>query len=144
MGDPLNLTGRWDGVFRYPQDIMPVTPFLAEISESAGVFSGTVIEPDINGSGSASAKLDGHREGQSIDFTKVYTMREAGYENPVDYVGQIAPDGLSITGMWSLLDMNGSFEMHRDAAAEVLAEQEEALAEPLEVPLDIPQSLEGS
>ncbi len=71
------------------------------------------------GNRTISAVLSGTHAGSSVDFTKTYPGGEWGYENPVDYVGQLSSDGLSITGMWSLLDMNGAFEMHRDAAEEI-------------------------
>ncbi|MEM6585527.1 MAG: hypothetical protein AAF692_07205 [Pseudomonadota bacterium] len=114
MADPFDLTGKWDGVFQYPQDHMPTTPFLAEIVEEAGAFSGTTIEPDLYNDSSANARINGHRSGRSVDFTKSYGGRDRGYENPVDYVGQLSEDGLTITGVWSLKDWNGTFEMARE------------------------------
>ena len=131
-GDPLNLTGQWDGTFRYPNEALPTTPFLAEISENAGVFSGVIMEPDLHKSGQARSSINGHRAGSSVDFTKVYHARESGYKNPVDYVGQLSADGLSITGIWSLQNMDGTFEMHREAQAVVLEEAEAEIAEPIE------------
>ena len=131
-GDPLNLTGSWDGTYRYPQEELPVTPFLAEISESTGVFSGTIMEPDLYSSSPAHAALNGHRSGRSVDFTKTYAVRDKGYENPVDYVGELSEDGMSITGVWSLLHLNGTFEIHREAGAEWVRAAEVAVAEPME------------
>ncbi|MEM7690294.1 MAG: hypothetical protein AAF291_14850 [Pseudomonadota bacterium] len=123
MPDPLDLTGRWDGVFQYPHDHMPTTPFLADIAEQSGAFSGTTIEPDLYGGASAGARIVGHRSGRSVDFTKTYGGRTDGYANPVDYVGQLSEDGLMITGVWSLLDANGAFEMTREAGLVVEAEE---------------------
>ena len=123
MSDPIDLTGKWDGVFQYPQDHMPTTPFLAEIVEEAGAFSGTTIEPDLYKDSSANARITGHRSGRSVDFTKTYGGRDEGYENPVDYVGQLSEDGLMITGVWSLKDWNGTFEMTREAGLEVAQEE---------------------
>ena len=114
VADPLNLTGKWDGVFQYPNDTMPTTPFLADIVEEAGAFSGTTIEPDLYKSASADARIVGYRSGRSVDFTKSYGSRKDGYQNPVDYVGQLSEDGLTITGVWSLKDWNGTFEMARE------------------------------
>lgn len=52
-----------------------------------------------------------------MDFTKIY---DAGapqeYDNPIDYVGSLSSDGNSITGVWSLLEFDGRFEMHREIA----------------------------
>ena len=72
------------------------------------------------------AEIVGNRDARSVDFTKIYIDPEEGYENPVDYVGQLSPDGLTVSGMWSLLDMNGTFEMYRDAGLAVLEEAETA------------------
>ena len=124
MPDPLNLTGKWDGVFKYPNDYAPTTPFVAEIAEEAGAFSGTCLEPDLYKDTPASAHLVGHRSGRSVDFTKTYGGRDRGYENPVDYVGQLSEDGLMITGVWSLKDWNGTFEMTREAGLEIAAEEQ--------------------
>ena len=123
MPDPLDLTGKWDGVFQYPQKHMPTTPFLAEIVEEAGAFSGTTIEPDLYKDSPAGARITGHRSGRSVDFTKTYGNRQRGYENPVDYVGQLSEDGLMITGVWSLREWNGRFEMTREAGLEVAQEE---------------------
>ena len=65
----------------------------------------------------------GHRSGRSVDFTKTYLRNEDGYENPVDYVGQLSEDGLTITGVWSLLEWNGEFEMTREAGLELQQEE---------------------
>jgi hypothetical protein len=128
VADPLDLSGKWEGVFAYPQDHMPTTPFLADISEEAGAFSGTIIEPDLYKDSPASASVVGHRSARSVDFTKTYKDRIRGYENPVDYGGQLSEDGLTITGVWSLKDWNGVFEMTREAGLEIAA-QERAEAE---------------
>ena len=69
------------------------------------------------------AKVSGHRSARSVDFTKIYLDPPPGYENPVDYVGQMSRDGMTVVGMWSLADMNGTFEMHREIG---VAEREEA------------------
>jgi len=123
VSDPLNLTGRWDGVFKYPQDYAPTTPFIAEIIEEAGAFHGGTLEPDLYKDSPASAEIRGYRSGRSVDFTKTYLGRDDGYQNPVDYVGQLSEDGLTITGVWSLKDWNGEFEMTREAGLEVAAEE---------------------
>ena len=69
------------------------------------------------------ARISGHRAARSVDFTKIYIDPPQGYENPVDYVGQMSRDGMTVVGMWSLADMNGTFEMHREIG---VAEREEA------------------
>jgi hypothetical protein len=47
LADSRNLTGKWDGTFRYLETMLPTTPFLAEITERGGAFDGTIIEPDL-------------------------------------------------------------------------------------------------
>lgn len=72
------------------------------------------------------AMISGHRSGRSVDFTKTYIDPPQGYENPVDYVGQMSRDGMTVTGMWSLAEMNGTFEMHREERATETQEAETA------------------
>jgi len=121
LNDPLNLTGKWDGVFKYPRDL-PTTPFLAELSEDAGAFTGTTMEPDLYKPSSAGAIVSGHRSVRSIDFTKTYQRKDPGYSSPIDYVGQMSEDGQRITGVWTMQDWDGEFEMHREAQLEIEAE----------------------
>ena len=130
----LDLTGRWDGSYSYPSGFGAITPFLADIEQTAGGISGSIIEPDLAyGSGATmTAILSGHRQGHSVDFTKSYLGRRFGYANPVDYVGQVSRDGLRIAGVWSLLDIDGTFEMHRDAAPTEEEVREAEVEEPVD------------
>ena len=134
----LDLTGRWDGSFSYPWGFGTTTPFLAEIVETGGSLSGSVVEPDLayRSGETMEALLAGHHVGTSVDFTKTYRGNRFGYENPVDYGGTVSQDGLQIEGVWSLLDLDGTFEMHRDAAAAVQEEKsvEERLPQLAELP----------
>lgn len=83
-----------------------------------GSLSGQIIEPEqfYGTTKTLKAVLKGSRSGRSVDFTKQYIDAPEGYEYPVDYVGQLSEDGLTVSGVWSLLDANGTFEMHRDLA----------------------------
>lgn len=127
--DPLDLTGMWHGTYTYPANEGPATPFLATIDDSAGSLSGSIIEPDtLFGQGTLEAVIAGHRSGAALDFVKSYVGGLVGYEHAVDYVGRVSGDGLLVTGVWSLLEFDGSFEMERDAAAEEPAAIEEAVA----------------
>jgi len=72
------------------------------------------------------AMVSGHRAARSVDFTKIYIDPPQGYENPVDYVGQMSRDGMTVTGIWSLADMNGTFEMQREEHATETQEAETA------------------
>lgn len=138
MADPLNLTGRWDGVFKYPQDYAPTTPFIAEIIEEAGALHGATLEPDLYKNSPAKAEIAGHRSGRSVDFTKTYFDRDDGYQDPVDYVGQLSEDGLMISGVWSLKEWNGTFEMTREVGLEIEVEER------AEVEIDVPDNVNAN
>lgn len=125
MADPLNISGLWMGSFAYPGGAGPTTPFLANISDSDGALSGSIVEPNHMGpsSDSVEAVLSGSRLGRSVDFTKVYDGASDA-AHAVDYVGRLSGDGSTITGVWSLADLDGSFEMHREAVWEEAVGQE--------------------
>ena len=110
-----DLTGEWWGTFSYPDSLGTTTPFIAQISELNGSFDGLVIEPDMVGSPETlRAAIVGVRRGSSFDFTKTYyPSAPPDYRNPVDYVGSLSADGNFAVGIWSLLEFDGSFEMHR-------------------------------
>lgn len=129
--DPSDLSGEWDGRFSYPGGRGPETPFRARIDQADQRFTGTIEEPDLYLSGgSALATIVGISSAGSVDFTKTYRRAAQGYENPVDYVGQVSADGMRVAGVWSLLDMNGQFEMVRRAKVK----REEGRVEESEVP----------
>ncbi|TMM46227.1 hypothetical protein [Qipengyuania marisflavi] len=135
--EPLDLTGQWHGTYTYPRNYGPATPFLATIEDQAGSLFGSIIEPDaFHGSQETmEAAIAGHRAGRSVDFTKTYRGQQFGYENPVDYVGQLSSDGLSVSGVWSLIEHNGTFEMFREISlsAQVEDEASEEVHEALEL-----------
>lgn len=54
-------------------------------------------------------------------------------DDVVDYVGQLSYDGLSVTGVWSNNDMDGTFEMHRDLKFEDMVSVEEQAELPVPV-----------
>ncbi|KLI64168.1 hypothetical protein [Aurantiacibacter marinus] len=120
-----DLSGEWDGEFSYPAGSGPVTPFLANLNQRGTSFTGFIMEPDIHLAGNAAeATIVGVIAGDAVDFTKTYRKATRGYENPVDYVGQLLDRGERITGVWSLLHMNGTFEMTRRGGAEAEEERE--------------------
>ncbi|APE28995.1 hypothetical protein [Aurantiacibacter gangjinensis] len=120
-----DLSGQWSGEYAYPQGFGPVTPFLAIIEDKGGYISGTIVEPDMIGGETLEALIVGTRGGTGVDFTKVYAPSfSARYSNPVDYVGSVQDDGMTIRGMWSLLDLDGRFEMRREFTREELLERE--------------------
>jgi hypothetical protein len=113
-----NLSGEWQGTYRYPRGAGPDTPFLAVIEDRNGALSGRIIEPNGIRPETAQATLAGRRFGMSVDFTKDYHGAGPEYATPVDYVGSISDDGRKIAGVWSLLEWDGTFEMFRDAVEE--------------------------
>ncbi|HLL58815.1 MAG TPA: hypothetical protein VK391_02870 [Allosphingosinicella sp.] len=129
MAERINLSGLWMGSFSYPESLGPTTPFLAKLEDSDGSLSGSIIEPNTVGSSSdqLEAVLSGSRHGSAVDFTKAYDGASDA-AHAVDYVGRLSGDGNSITGVWSLADFDGSFEMHREAVWEERAgEQAEVI-----------------
>ena len=117
---PRNIAGLWMGHYAYPDPRMGnPTPFLARIEDADGALSGTIIEPNTIGpsSDSLEALLSGSRTGSAVDFTKVYDGASDA-AHAVDYVGRLSSDGNTITGVWSLAEYDGSFEMHREAVWE--------------------------
>ena len=128
------MSGEWHGTYTYPGNLGPATPFMVSIADIGGSLSGRIIEPDMfYGSGTLVARLIGHRAGQTVDFTKTYEQPPVGYENPIDYVGSLSADGLTVTGVWSLLKFDGSFEMLRDAKRDLPVEVEEEESVPVPI-----------
>jgi len=125
MAKPLNISGLWMGSYSYPSTAGPTTPFLAKIEDHDGALSGSIIEPNTIGpsSDSLEAVLSGSRQGSAVDFTKVYDGASDA-AHAVDYVGRLSADGNTISGVWSLEDLDGSFEMHREAVWEEKAGEE--------------------
>jgi hypothetical protein len=124
MAGAANISGLWMGSYSYPWGSASV-PFLARIEDRDGALSGTIIEPNTMGMSSESleAILSGSRHGSAVDFTKAYDGASDA-AHAVDYVGRLSGDGNSITGVWSLADADGPFEMYREAVWEEKAGQE--------------------
>ena len=132
--DRLNMTGLWEGTFSYPAFQGPTTPFVARIEESGGTLSGSMMEPNTMGwsSEELEAMVVGTRQGKSVDFTKSYDG-SSDAAHAVDYVGLMSDDGNSVTGVWSLEDLDGTFEMRRETG------WEEALATVVEEEAELPR-----
>ena len=115
----INLSGLWLGSFSYPAGEGPATPFLASLEDDDGSLSGSIVEPNTIGDASEQlqAFVSGSRSGTAVDFTKMYDGASDA-AHAVDYVGRLSPDGNSITGVWSLAAMDGTFAMHREAVWE--------------------------
>jgi hypothetical protein len=115
----INLSGLWLGSFSYPAGQGPLTPFLASLEDNDGSLSGSIVEPNTIGNASEQlqAFVSGSRSGTAVDFTKMYDG-ESDAAHAVDYVGRLSEDGNSITGVWSLEQLDGAFQMHREAVWE--------------------------
>lgn len=126
----MNMTGLWHGTFAYPAFQRPTTPFVARITDTDGVLAGTIMEPNTMGftTEELQAVLAGNRQGEAVDFIKTYDG-SSDAAHSVDYVGRLSADGNIVTGVWSLCDLDGTFEMRRDAPLEeeLAAEAEEEL-----------------
>ncbi len=122
---PRDLTGAWSGYYAYPRQFGPTTPFLARLDDQGGRLGGETIEPALfSAAGPRAASISGSTDGGMVDFTKTYANPSFGYNNPIDYVGRVSEDGKSITGVWSVLSMDGTFEMHRGNASEEETQQQ--------------------
>lgn len=146
-GDPLDMTGLWHGTYSYVDHARETTPFAANILDEGGHLSGTIIEPShgeeqLFGGDDVEAVIAGARGGQAVDFTKTY--QGVSWFHSVDYVGRLSADGRTVTGMWSVDTVDGTFEMHRDARLAGLAaqEQEAEVVEDEAVPLEVPKATE--
>jgi hypothetical protein len=133
-GDRLDMTGLWEGAYAYPAYAGPTTQFVARIVENEGALSGTIMEPNMIGwsSDELEAMLAGTRSGRSVDFTKTYDG-SSDAAHAVDYVGRLSEDGDLVTGMWSLEELDGTFEMRRERAWEEVVAAEAEATVPLEI-----------
>ncbi|MBY8823758.1 hypothetical protein [Sphingomonas colocasiae] len=121
------MTGFWTGRYWYDAPSEPVVSFLANIDDAGGALSGSISEP--NTISRSSQRLEsfirGTRDGFSVAFAKVYDG-SADLAHRVDYAGELAHDGLSVSGRWILEGWTGGFEMARQSVAEI---EDEAKAE---------------
>jgi hypothetical protein len=115
----LDLSGGWTGEYAYPGGIEPTTPFAALIEDRDGVLSGSIVEPNLFGpsGGHLGAVIHGYRQESAVDFVKTYDGASDA-AHAVDYVGRLSEDGCTISGVWSVADLDGTFEMSRDATDE--------------------------
>ena len=115
----LDLSGRWAGVYYYPDgappDFVP-TSFRAELIEEGCHLTGRTVELDSwsSTSGDLHAVIEGQRSGLSVAFTKI----PDGGRDVIEYVGEVDPDGQTIRGRWHIIaDWSGTFEMRRHLGA---------------------------
>lgn len=121
MADGVDLTGRWTGVYFYPDDHVwnandayPPTPFTAELAESLGAVTGTTHEFDLMGptpTVEIIAVIEGTRDGDALNFVK---YPDSWHQVPIHYTGVIAPGGNDISGEWTIPgNWSGVFRMQR-------------------------------
>lgn len=115
-----NLTGRWTGIFNYPESLPP-NSFEATLRDVGGAITGITSERDDDPDGHGDllhAIIEGRRDGSSVTFTKIYDDMEP---EPVVifYSGTVQPGGEEIHGRWERVDMwSGTFLMVRNPGAE--------------------------
>jgi hypothetical protein len=122
-GGEADLSGRWTGLFNYP-DGGPATPFEAELSDIGGSVTGTTTEqgetPETIGE-TLQAVIDGRREGSALRFLKMYDGAAGDYD-VVHYEGEVQPGCDEIEGRWTIPGIwSGTFLMvrHSGAAAKI-------------------------
>lgn len=124
MSEETNLTGRWTGVYFYPEDGFwnandnyPPTPFAADLVDDLGLISGTTLEPDLTGPvrhAEIRASLEGRRSASELSFTK---YPDSPRQDPIHYAGIVSADGNSIEGTWIIPgEWSGTFRMKRKVA----------------------------
>jgi hypothetical protein len=111
-----NLTGVWNGLFRYPDDGSSIS-FTATLIESGNLISGSTHEPcslpDCPRKTHLAA-LSGRREGTAVSFVKTYDPPGWGYDAAVRYEGTVSADGTEIAGSWRISPgWSGDFLMIR-------------------------------
>jgi hypothetical protein len=129
MEGPVDLTGRWTGVYFYPHDPdcnandnMPATPFTAELTDMAGVVIGKTIEPDLLYPDGAEVRavVEGRHDGARLTFTKTPDGRDR--DHVILYEGDISPDRNAISGRWTIPgDWSGDFRMQRRTVEEAVS-----------------------
>lgn len=127
-----SLTGVWNGVYSYPDDMEP-GEFTATLLQFGQTVSGSIHEPDLwdcSDTGLLFAEVSGRREGSRIEFAKTYDGA-GGWSHTVLYAGELSPDGLEIEGVWDIPGhVAGRFLMMR--AGREAAQQELAATDAIE------------
>lgn len=115
-----DLTGRWLGIFNYPDESGAVG-FTADLIDTGGRLGGTITEQDAVSDGrTLEAGIDGRREDTSVEFTKFYEDADPESYDTVAYRGTVNGEGTEISGSWEIPGVwSGSFIMTRPAAEAV-------------------------
>lgn len=125
-----NLTGLWEGQYKYPYSWQDPVSFDAEISDNAGAISGIISEPnsfDQEGGHLLTAAMAGSVSGAQVKFTKTY-VGEGRAQHSLAYEGTLSEKDTRITGIWKTGSISGKFEMTRLSGGQsVLHKSEEKL-----------------
>jgi hypothetical protein len=126
-----SLTGYWSGLYVYPRNRLPPTPFNATLEDRDGQLIGETDEPNLfaeRGAARLFADIIGTRAGLAVRFVK--SMDGTGGANhDIVYEGTATADFMRIDGTWTIPgNWSGGFTMRRlDAAlAQGRAERVEA------------------
>ncbi len=137
-----NLSGSWQGEYRYPWGA--TVPFLACITQTEGAIWGDTVEPKGGRFGFRTAKVSGGCGGKGVQFTKNYLQPSASHRNPVVYEGQVSDDRKTITGRWLVLGVSGTFHMERDAEIEDETDIQERVSLDIKARVVVPVSGGGA
>lgn len=121
-----NLSGLWEGQYKYPNSWQSPVSFDADISDGGGVLSGIISEPntfDAEAGHLLTAAMAGRVSSDKVSFTKTY-VGEGRAQHSVTYKGLLSDKGNRITGQWMAGFMKGRFEMNRLSGGEVLVKEE--------------------
>ena len=121
MDDRLDMTGLWHGTYTYPAHSRQTTPFAASSSTKAAGFPEALSNLPMTrkhvrrGGGGGSGRRAWRQFGR---FHQDLSRRDM---EPLRRLCRpLSADGQSVTGMWSVEEVDGTFEMHRDLKLEEL------------------------
>lgn len=129
-----SISGFWEGVYRYPNDMAAPVRFDADLVEAEGSVSGVTTEPNTFHHVSRSmhilsARIDGLREGSALTFMKTYDHGIS--DHVIAYEGVINEEATLISGTWSIGAFTGAFQLERERPAALkLDAQANAVTEP--------------
>lgn len=115
-----DLSGRWQGIYNYPDGHVAVA-FTADLIDGGDKLGGSITENDAHTDGRALlAQIDGARSGSMVTFTKFYEDADPEGYDAVAYSGTVSGDGDEISGEWTIPGVwSGSFIMTRPSSASV-------------------------
>lgn len=122
--DTSQLSGFWDGYYRYDLAGKKPVSFDAELLVVDGHVSGLITEPNTfvpGGPPLLGADVDGWADGRLVNFSKTYHPAAGGHT--VRYEGTVEEEGTLIAGTWRVDHLSGPFEMRRDPGALEVAEK---------------------